>query len=124
MNGTSGKMAEVIHTPMTMKSHIYATVALGLLCGWYFLILLLVPVLIYLTYMYRLFTTGTILAGLFAMTIVPLDHTPDPAFMYSPWWKPLRDYFSFETDVSSMKFEEGRKYMFMEFPHGASFYTN
>ena len=109
---------KIEHTPMSLGSQLYATIVLGLLCGWYFLILILVPALTYLTYVYGSFTTGTLLAGLFAMTVAPLDHTPDPSFMYSSWWKPLRDYFSFETDVSSMRFEDKRKYMFMEFPHG------
>ena len=58
------------------------------------------------------------MAVLVALVLIPLDHRPNTTFMYSSGWKPLRDYFSFEVDVSSMKFEGDEKYIFFEFPHG------
>lgn len=105
------------HREMSTLAYLYATCALGLLCGWYFIILILFPLLIYLSFSGS-YIAMFILVLLITLTILPLDHRPNKAFMYSNFWQPLRDYFSFECDSSSVSFEEGKKYIFFEFPHG------
>jgi hypothetical protein len=97
------------HKEMTLASHVYATLLLGLLCGWYFLVLGLVPILFFLSLYYRSYLAGSLLAFLGALSFSPLNHSPNTRFMYSVWWGPLRDYFSFEYDVTTVKFEQGKK---------------
>ena len=105
------------HREMTLLAYLYATCVLGLLCGWYFIVLILFPLLIYLSFCGS-YIAMFVLVLLITLTILPLDHRPNKAFMYSNLWKPLRDYFSYEYDSSSVSFEEGKKYIFFEFPHG------
>ena len=108
---------KIQHKKLTFLHELYAILVLFFLCGWYFIILIAVPILMYFAF-YGSILSGTILAILITLSILPLNHSPNTKFMYSSYWKPLRDYFSFEYDVSTMKFVEGKKYMFFEQPHG------
>jgi len=113
----SSVKVQIQHREMSVFAYIYATCALTLLCGWYFIILILVPLLIYFSFCGSYFSM-TVLVFLLTLSILPLDHRPNKKFMYSSLWKPLRDYFSFEHDASNVAFEKDKKYMFYEFPHG------
>jgi 2-acylglycerol O-acyltransferase 2 len=101
---------------MDVFSHIFAALTLGLLSGWYYFVLILLPILVYWSYYSR--TAASFLAFIIAITIIPLDYTPRPKFMTAWFWKIWRDYFDFQADISTIKLEKGKKYMFFEFPHG------
>jgi hypothetical protein len=108
---------------MSLLSELYAMVSLGLICGWYFFILILVPILIY----FIVYDNGIahnictfIFVFLGTLTVLPLDHTPNTAFMYARFWKPWRDYFGYTYDIESVDYEamkNGKRFIFFEFPH-------
>jgi diacylglycerol O-acyltransferase 2, plant len=111
--------------PMSLWKHVFAYVTLGLLCGWYYFIMVLYPTLIYFSW------KGSIIArSIFAlfmiMTFIPLKFKVWDGFMYCWIWDIWREYFDFTGDWSAlsehMKKKEKAglptKYMFFEFPHG------
>lgn len=105
-------------TKNTTLEHIIATVTLGLLCGWYFFLLLfLYPVLIYYIFMHRSLIAGTLMVLFITLSVIPLKHKPWEAFMYSGWFRICRNYFGFTYDVSSVAMKDGQKYLYCEFPH-------
>lgn len=107
--------------PMLFWRHAFAYVTLGLLCGWYFLMLLLIPLLVIGMLYFRSTFAGCIFALLFGLTIAPLNHNPWVGFMNCWIWDIWREYFGMTYDNSSIsdgKFKENQKYMFFEFPHG------
>ena len=52
------------------------------------------------------------------LSLTPVQRSPWPEFIHQPIWEILREYFNIEFDVSSFKLEDGKKYMFLEMPHG------
>ena len=73
---------------MALWKEVFSMVTLGLLCGWYFFILFLIPTLVlacvYGSLLVR-YSAGTTLALLVALSVTKLDFTPRPAFMYA-WY--------------------------------------
>ena len=86
---------------MSLFRHAVAYVTLGLLCGWYFFLLGLYPVLIYLAY-HGSFVAGTILAVFVTLTLTPLKHEPQEWFMYSWIFGVWREYFGYTFDCESV----------------------
>ena len=110
---------------MSFLPHAFAYVTLGLLCGWYYFLLLLFPTLIYFI-CYGSYIAGTILAIFIILSITPLSHEPWEPFMYSWLFRVWRDYFDFSYDCDTI--QHGRmladqRYMFFEFPHGGKVIT-
>jgi 2-acylglycerol O-acyltransferase 2 len=105
---------------MSAFRHAVAYVTLGLLCGWYFFLLFLYPVLIYWAY-HGSVVAGTVLAIFVALTVAPLRHEPEEWFMYSWIFGVWREYFGYTFDCESVhhgKLDVKKRYMFLEFPHG------
>ena len=122
--GPTGKPLVVPHQPsvkpMNAFRHAVAYVTLGLLCGWYFFLLFLYPVLIYWAY-HGSVVAGTVLAIFVALTVAPLRHEPEEWFMYSWIFGVWREYFGYTFDCESVhhgKLDVKKRYMFLEFPHG------
>lgn len=106
---------------MGVFRHIVAYVTLGLLCGWYYFLLILYPTCLYLAYYYRSLFAGGILVVLVTLTFTPLKHEPEEWFMYSWIFGVWREYFGMTYDcdtVQHAKLDVKKKYMFLEFPHG------
>ena len=61
---------------MNMFRHMVAYVTLGLLCGWYYFLLILYPTMIYLAYFHRSYLAGCVLAVFITLTFTPLKHEP------------------------------------------------
>ena len=127
------------HLPLL--HHIVAYVTLGLLCGWYHVLLVVSVSMVALSAFYgpsnplACCAALTPLMTLFVLTFLPLTHEPWPFFMNSWIFRVWCDYFSVTSDVSSVSLfpgdtdtnhNEGRgklliqgeRYMFFEFPHG------
>eukprot|EP01031_Cornospumella_fuschlensis_P040686 gene40686-49608_t len=104
---------------MPLWKHAIAYVTLGLLCGWYYFIMLLYPTLLIL--MHRgSYIAGAIFVLFITLTFTPLDYKCWTAFQYSYIWSIWRDYFNFTYDADNVmgKFKKGERYFFFEFPHG------
>jgi 2-acylglycerol O-acyltransferase 2 len=107
-----------IMKPMALWKEAIAYVTLGLLCGWYYFILLLYPTLIVLAFRGS-YIAGAIFAFFILLTYWPLKYQAWEGFMYSYIWDIWREYFDFQYDDSSIKNrKEGERYIFFEFPHG------
>lgn len=112
---------EIKMKPLGFFKHVFCYVTLGLLCGWYFFILLLVPVLSFFAF-YGSWIARGILTVLAILTVVPLNHEPWVPFMKSwifKWWC---EYFEITYDNTTITGENalkpGEKYLFLEMPHG------
>lgn len=107
---------------MSPLRELVAMCTLGLLCGWYYLLLLLIPYLIVLIVNYHSIVASSILGLLVLLTLIPIKHEPWTAFMYSGIFALWREYFNFTWDCSSITGKNllgvNEKYMFFEFPHG------
>ena len=101
---------------LKLWEHVIAYITLGLLCGWYQFVLVIVPLLSYFAYRGS-YIAGAILCLGIALTWSPLRHEPWPAFTRLWIWRIWRDYFDLEYE-NSLKLEKGKKYIFFEFPHG------
>lgn len=113
-------MTATVMKPMRFFSHVFAYVTLGLLCGWYYFLLLLFPTLIYLICRGSL-VAGAVLLAFVILSITPLTHEPWEPFMYSWIFKVWRDYFDFSYDCDTIqhgRLRVDQRYMFFEFPHG------
>lgn len=113
-------MSKMNMKPMGYFNHIFAYVTLGLLCGWYYFLLLLFPTLIYLSYRGS-YIAFSILGAFFVLSVTPLTHEPWEPFMYSWLFKVWREYFDFSYDCESVQhgiMKANEKYIFFEFPHG------
>lgn len=113
-------MTAVVMKPMGILQHAFAYVTLGLLCGWYYFLLLLFPILMYLSYKGS-YSAGFVLASLIVLSFTPLQHEPWEPFMYSWLFKVWRAYFDFSYDCYSIqhgRLKVDERYMFFEFPHG------
>lgn len=113
-------MTDVTLKPMGFFNHIFAATTLGLLCGWYYFLLLLYPTLIYLSYNGS-YIAVSFLVVFIILSITPLKHEPWEPFMYSWIFKVWRDYFDFSYDCETIqhgRLKVDERYMFFEFPHG------
>ena len=111
--------------PLPLWKHAFAYVTLGLLCGWYYFLMILYPLLLFL--MYRgSYIAGGIFVALLVLSFIPLKFKVWEGFMYCWIWNVWRDYFDFTGDWSSLTEQSeknkktGRpdKFFFFEFPHG------
>jgi hypothetical protein len=110
---------KVAMKPMTFFRHTFAYVTLGLLCGWYHILLVLYPTLVVLMFR-RSIVAGVIFAALIVLTYAPLPKTWWDGLMYSYLFDVWREYFDFTYDASSIagKMEDkSRRFCFFEFPH-------
>ena len=96
-----------------------AMVSLGLLCGWYHLLLMVIyPTLIFFIFVYRSVIAAGIMCTFIFLSIIPLDHKPKKWFTSLFIWRLWRNYFDFEIDIQNSEIRDGQKYMFCDFPHG------
>lgn len=110
---------------MALWKHAIAYVTLGLLCGWYYFVLLLFPVLLILA-VRGSYVAGAIFVGLIGLSVIPLKFNVWEGFMYSWIWAIWREYFGFSGDWDSLteqlakdkKTGKKSKFVFFEFPHG------
>lgn len=105
--------------PMSFTRHAIAYITLGFLCGWYYFILFLYPSLIYFCFKGSV-AAGALFAIFITLSIIPLNHEPWEAFMYSWIWDIWREYFDMTYDRDSIndKLKKDQPYFFFEFPHG------
>lgn len=112
---------EIKMKPLGLLKHIFCYVTLGLLCGWYFFILLIVPILSYFAF-YGSWIARGILTILFILTVIPLNHEPYIPLMKSFLFKYWCEYFEVTYDNTTISGEnalkKGEKYLFLEMPHG------
>jgi len=101
-----------------LVEHIIAYVTLGLLCGWYYFLLILYPLLLYFSYKGS-YIALSIFVSFLVLTVYPLKYYPYEPFMYCYLFKIWRDYFGITFDKSlTGDINDGQRYMFFEFPHG------
>lgn len=111
--------------PLALWKHAFAYVTLGLLCGWYYFLMILYPLLL-ICACRGSYLAGGILLFFVAISVIPLKFKPWEGFLYCWIWDVWREYFDFTGDWSSLtehsaaNKKAGRpdKYMFFEFPHG------
>lgn len=101
---------------MDFLSHAFAYVTLGLICGWYYFLLILLPILLFCAVKGSLIAL-VVLITLIALTFAPLKHEPWLDFMFSWVFRTWCQYFDFSY-TKPPDFIEGEKYMFFEYPHG------
>jgi diacylglycerol O-acyltransferase 2, plant len=105
--------------PMALWKHVIAYITLGLLCGWYYFLMVLYPLLFYGIY-HKSYLAGAILALLVTLTFTRLDHKPWKAFQYCWIWGIWKEYFDFTFDVQTLTshYDPKNRYFFFEYPHG------
>jgi 1-acyl-sn-glycerol-3-phosphate acyltransferase len=112
-------------SPMPLWKHAIAYVTLGLLCGWYYFIMMLYPVLLILA-VRGSYIAGGVLLGFIILSVVPLKYKVWNGFMYSSIWPIWWEYFGYSGDWSTVtelqakdkKAGKTTKMVFFEFPHG------
>ena len=117
--------------PMSFFREFAACFTLMLLCGSYYILLILFPALIYFsitTTSYTSYSCILALTYLIYKTFCKLDHTPQVSFWRTHWiWDLWNEYFDFTFDCSSCNKlltnqkqidNPSKKYIFFEFPHG------
>lgn len=104
---------------MAFHRHVIAYITLGLLCGWYYVICLLYPILLFLAVRGSM-VAGTIFAIFIGLTIIPLKNEPWDFFTNSLLFDIWKEYFAYSYDDAAIqgKLNDNQKYMFLEFPHG------
>ena len=116
-------MSARVTKPMGFFRYMFASITLGLLCGWYYFLLLLFPTLIYFSFCGS-YIAISVLGIFILLTITPLKHEPWEPFMYCWIFKVWRDYFDFSYDCDTIqhgRLKVDERYMFFEFPHGGKF---
>lgn len=106
--------------PMSLPRHLFAIVTLGLLCGWYYFILLLYPILAIFALRGSMIALVVLLTFI-SLSVIPLQYKPWPAFMSCWIWSVWREYFDIQYSIDSIangKLNRDKRYMFFEFPHG------
>lgn len=102
--------------PMYFFEHLFAYISLGLLTSWYYVMLLGCPILIYFAFCKSV--TAILILLLFAtLAYLPINYEPRMNFINSWIFKTWRDYFSM-TWENELVMVKGKKYLFLEFPHG------
>ena len=111
---------------MSLINHVLAVLSLGILCGWYFIfILVIVPLLCYGCFcsFYIKIVSGMLITVLVTFSVTPLSYKPLPWFYKSSLFAIWRDYFDYKTDLTAITedktFDHDAKYLFAEFPHGS-----
>lgn len=110
---------KVAMKPMAWWRHAIAYVTLGLLCGWYYLLMILYPILAFLIFRGSI-VAGLILGSFLVLTFIPLPKSHWDEFMYGFFFDVWREYFDFEIDITTIKgkMPKDQRFMFFEFPHG------
>jgi 2-acylglycerol O-acyltransferase 2 len=117
--GRKNRDKAVAMPPMAFHRHLLAYVTLGLLCGWYYVMLIILPMLLILAIKGSL-VSGTILGIFLSLTFIPLKYEPWDDFMNSYLFEIWREYFNFTFDAKALKdkLDKNKRYIFFEFPHG------
>ena len=103
---------------LSLLQHIFAYITLGLLVGWYFVMLIVFPLLLYFMVKGSIFA-GTIFALLVTLSFIPLPTKPWLRFQYCWIWDIWRDYFDLTYDNSTLaNIDNSKKHMIFEVPHG------
>jgi 2-acylglycerol O-acyltransferase 2 len=115
----SNKKKSVVLKSMNVFSELFCIITLGLLVGWYYLLMIAIPILFYYSYHGNIIAI-TLQILLAILSTVPLSYTPWKEFMNSWVFALWREYFAFTYDVSHSKFDfqSKQQYMCLEFPHG------
>ena len=115
---------------MTIPRQIFAMISLGLLCGWYYFILILYPFLLYTSIFSTSFNIRIISIITFVtfivLSVIPIKFPQySNEFLYSWIFEIWCEYFDFTLDHSKLEADHklhehdtNIKYMFVEFPHG------
>lgn len=106
-------------SPMPLWKHAFAYVTLGLLCGWYYFLLILYPVLLFLAFRGS-YIAAVIFVTFIILSVTPIKHKAWDAFMYCWMWTVWREYFDMTMDIETIKgnLKKDSRYVFFEFPHG------
>jgi hypothetical protein len=113
--------------PMSFVRHAIAFVTLGLLCGWYYFLLLLLTVLIALlslsNQIYVRALSVIIMLAIMVVTILPIKFPQRCDWFINHWIFDIwHEYFGFTSDCTKFtahfKQHPSARYMFAEFPHG------
>ena len=92
-----------------------ACVCLGFLCGFYYIMLIFIPVIVFLCAK-RNMVGIAILVILLTLSFSPLSFKPNQTFINSSLFKIFRKYFNFKW-LNDLVMEPGQTYVFLEFPH-------
>ncbi len=119
--GHKNRDKKVDMPPMVWYRHLFAYVTLGLLCGWYYVMLFTLPTLLYFAIKGSIIA-GTIFAIFMGLTFVPLKFKPWDGFKESFLFTIWREYFNFTYDASAitevLAKNQDKRYIFFQFPHG------
>jgi hypothetical protein len=106
---------------MSLKNEIIACLSLGLLCGWYFLfILVIVPSLVYGCFcsFYVKVISGIFITILISLSFTKLKYKPYDALIQSSLFTIWREYFDYQVDISRISgknaIDPNKKYLFAE----------
>lgn len=102
--------------PLTWAEEIFCYCSLGLICGCVQICLILLPIWCALAY-WGWMSARIALLIYFILAFHPLSSKPRPRFYYSWVFALWRKYFAYSW-VNYAKLEKGKKYMFLEMPHG------
>lgn len=99
-------------------SDIFAAMTLGLIAGWYYILVALFPILAYAALVYRSALAALVLAVLVVDAVMPysLPGLAPNGFTRSWVFEAWRAYFGWET-VMEEPFDPAEKYVLAEFPH-------
>lgn len=105
--------------PLPLWKHAVAYVTLGLLCGWYYLLVLVFPLCVIFA-LRGSYIAGSVIALLVGLTLTPISHKPWKPFIDHWIWKAWREYFEFSFDCATLNavHDNKQRYLFFEYPHG------
>lgn len=105
--------------PMTFTREVTAMITLGFFCGIYYIVLILFPLLTYLTIRGSI-VGATLLVLLLTITFIPLKHKYWEPFMRCSFWDIWVEYCCFTFDCSNLtgKIKEDERFIFFDMPHG------
>lgn len=122
MSSTNDNKGSTYKMPkMSLKNEIIACLSLGLLCGWYFLFLLvIVPSLIYGCFcsFYVKVISGIFITIFITLSFSKLKYKPYDTLIQSSLFTIWREYFDYQVDISRISsknaIDPNKKYLFAE----------
>ena len=122
MSSTNDNEGSTYKMPkMSLKNEIIACLSLGILCGWYFLFLLvIVPSLIYGCFcsFFVKVISGIFITILITLSFSKLKYKPYDALIQSSLFTIWREYFDYQVDIQNISgknaIDPNKKYLFAE----------